>query len=151
MAGGRPTKKRESLVKAICLRLMLGQSLNSICKLDLYPSKSTVFKWLLEDESFSDKYRRAREMQQEHYLDEIIEIADDGTNDWMEREAKDGSTYEVVNHEVVNRSKLRISTRQWVMERMAPRKYNPKSHEEVISDSPIGNIKIEVVGANVND
>lgn len=146
MAVGRPTKKRDSLVKAICLRLMLGESLNAICKLPKYPSKSTVFKWLLEDESFSDKYRRAREMQQETFLDEIIEIADDSDNDYIESEK--GTQF---NSEHVNRSKLRINTRQWVMERMAPRKYGSKPETEIKQDSPIGKIQIEVVSANSND
>ena len=124
---GRPTKYRESLARAICLRLMLGQSLNEICRLDRYPAKVTVCRWLASREDFCNQYARAREIQQEHYLDETIEIADDGSNDWMERTGKDGECigYQV-NGEHVSRSKLRIETRRWIMERLAAKKYGSK-------------------------
>lgn len=127
---GRPTKYRDSLSNAICIRLMLGQSMNSICKLDMYPKKTTIYRWLLEKPDFRDKYQQAREMQQEHYLDEIIEIADDGDSDYVQ---KKGSDHEQFNSEHVQRSRLRVDTRKWVMERMAARKYAPKSQVDNIS------------------
>lgn len=134
MAGGRPTKYRESLAKAICIRLMLGESLNQICKLDAYPNKSTIFRWLASNDEFRDKYQRAREIQQETHLDELLEIADDGTNDWMERLGKDGQSIGwQLNGEHVQRSKLRIDSRKWIMERMAARKYGDKKQVDLQS------------------
>lgn len=59
----------------------------------------------------------------EHYADEILEIADDGQNDWMERESKNGEVFEVENHEVLNRSRLRVDARKWLMSKLAPKKY----------------------------
>ena len=123
---GRPTIYKDSTVKAICLRLSMGQSLNVICKLDKYPKKTTVYRWLQENEIFRDKYRHAREMQQENFLDEIIEIADDSKDDYIEKQGKNGS-YTQLDAEHVQRSRLRIDTRKWVMERMSSRKYGPKS------------------------
>lgn len=127
MPAGRPTKYRDRVAMMICVKLSLGWSLNAICKSKLYPSKSTVFKWLSENREFSDMYRAAREMQQESYLDEIIEISDDASNDYFTKTGKDGSEYEALNSEHIQRSKLRVDTRKWVMERMAPRKYMPQS------------------------
>ena len=129
---GRPTIYRESIVKAICIRLSIGESLNAIVKLDGYPKKTTIFRWLHEKKEFRDKYQHAREMQQEHYLDEIIEIADDGTNDYVTKEGKNGE-YEAVDSEHIARSRLRVDTRKWVMERMAARKYAPRSQVDNIS------------------
>lgn len=124
---GRPSKYRESIARAICIRLMLGQSLNEICKLDKYPSKPAVFRWLHQHDSFRNQYRYAREVQQEHHLDEMLEIADDGSNDWMERTGKDGESIGwSINGEHVQRSKLRIDTRKWIMERMAAKTYGNK-------------------------
>lgn len=127
MAGGRPTKYRQSVCKAICMRLMLGQSLNEICRLNRYPVKVTVFSWLQKYPEFLNQYRHAREVQQETHLDDILEIADDGTNDWMERTGKDGECIGwQINGEHVTRSRLRVDTRKWIMERLSSKAYGSK-------------------------
>ena len=121
MAGGRPTKYNEKLAEEICSRLMLGQSLNEICRDPAFPVKLSVFKWLHKYPEFMNQYRHARQVQQETHLDEMLEIADDGTNDWMERNNRDGSPGWQLNGEHVQRSRLRVDTRKWVMERLAPK------------------------------
>lgn len=88
-------------------------------------------RWLHIHSEFRDQYARAREAQAEHWADEIIEISDDGTNDWTERQNKDGSTYEAIDSEHINRSRLRVDTRKWLMARMAPKKYGDKVTQEV--------------------
>lgn len=152
---GRPTKYRDSVARGICIRLMLGQSLNEICKLKQYPSKVTVFAWLHKNERFLNQYRYAREIQQESHLDEMFEIADDASNDWMERTGKDGESVGwQLNGEHVNRSKLRIDTRKWVMERMAPKQYgNKQSIDHQSSDGSMSQkpTKIELVAPSGND
>ncbi len=70
------------------------------------------------------QYARAKELQAEYLLGEIFEIADDGTNDWMERQRQDGSV--AVDHEHIQRSKLRVDTRKWAMSKMAPKKYGER-------------------------
>lgn len=123
---GRPTIYSNKLADKICVRLAQGESLLSICKDDGMPHTSTVYQWVLDNDEFSDKYDTARIMQANHMFDELLEIADDGTNDYMEREAKDGSTYEIVNSEVVQRSKLRVDTRKWYLSKLAPKIYGDK-------------------------
>ena len=124
---GRPTKYKQSIARGICLRLMLGQSLNEICALDKYPSKITVFTWLQKRPDFLNQYRAAREAQQETHLDEMLEIADDASNDWMERNDKEGNAVGwQVNGDHVSRSKLRVDTRKWIMERLAMKVYGNK-------------------------
>lgn len=128
---GRPSSYTPWKAKAICTRLMMGESLRSICARKYYPSKPSVFRWLLDNQDFRDQYTQAREMQQEHYLDEMFEIADDATNDWMERLDKDGQGDGWrLNGDHVRRSQLRIDTRKWVMERMAAKKYGAKIKNE---------------------
>lgn len=90
------------------------------------PSKTSVFRWLNDQPSFRDQYARAREAQAEHWADEILEIADDGSNDWMERRLKDGATETVIDHEHVTRSRLRVDSRKWLMSKLAPKKYGDK-------------------------
>lgn len=127
---GRPSIFTPDIAETICNRIAEGESLRSVCRDATMPSKSTVMKWLGENEEFSDQYARAREAQADHFADEIIEIADDATNDFMVRERQDGSTEEVLNTEHVQRSRLRVDARKWLAARMAPKKYGDKITQE---------------------
>ena len=49
----------------------------------------------------------------------MLDIADDGSNDWMESQ-EGGVDY---NGDAVQRSKLRIDTRKWMAAKLAPKKY----------------------------
>src|SRR5690606_532057 len=88
---GRPSDYSEALVDAICERIANGESLRSICSDDDMPSKTSVFNWLAKHPEFLTKYARAREVQAEALADEMIDIADNGTNDWMEKRNADGA------------------------------------------------------------
>ncbi len=92
------------------------------------PSKSTVMRWLSDEanEDFRDQYARARERQADHFADEILEIADDGHNDWMDRQVRKGVFVRSPDHEHINRSKLRVDARKWLMSKLAPKKYGEK-------------------------
>jgi hypothetical protein len=68
-------------------------------------------------------YARAREMQMELRADELLEIADDGSNDWMEVDVAAGRIIRVFDHEHARRSELRIRTRMWLMSKFAPRRF----------------------------
>lgn len=136
---GRPTKYRQSVARAICMRLALGQSLNEVCRTKGYPSKVTVFAWLHKYPDFLNQYQYAREIQQHHHLDEMLEIADNATNDWMERHDREGEVVGwQVNGDHVNRSRLRIDTRKWIMERMAPKTFGSK--QAIEHTSPDGSM-----------
>jgi hypothetical protein len=87
-------------------------------------------------------YRAAREAQADYIFEEVLEIADDGRNDWMERQREDGGTVMVLNKEHVNRSRLRIDARKWVLARMNAKKYGERSLTE-LTGSDGGSIRIE--------
>lgn len=96
------------------------------------PNKSTVFRWLATHKEFSDQYARAREEQAEALADEILSIADDGSNDWMEKQDKNGQSIGwVVNGEAVNRSRLRVESRKWIASKLKPKKYGEKLAQEI--------------------
>lgn len=125
----RPSDYSTELTTAICVRLGLGESLREICRDDDMPDKSTVMRWLASHAEFRDQYAGAREAQADYYAEEILEIADDSSNDWMKRKQGD-EEIEVENKEVLNRSRLRVDTRKWLMARMAPKKYGDKIVQE---------------------
>jgi hypothetical protein len=91
------------------------------------PNKGKFFYWLAADKTLADQYAKAREAQAEFMADEIMNIADDGTNDWMEQKAPDGMTagYKF-NGEAVSRSRLRVDARKWVASKLLPKKYGEK-------------------------
>lgn len=106
------------------------------------PAKSTVMKWLTLHPEFVDQYARAREAQADHFAEEILEISDDGSNDWMERRNDDGDVVAVVaDHEHISRSKLRVDSRKWLMSKLAPKKYGDKVVHSGDDESPM---KLEV-------
>jgi hypothetical protein len=121
-AAGRPSKFSQRLADAICAMLIEGLSLREICAAEGMPGKTTICKWLATREAFRDQYARAREMQAELMADELLDIADDGRNDWMERRVGD-EVIEVVNQEAVQRSKLRVDTRKWIASKLVPKRY----------------------------
>ncbi len=131
MATGRPSDYSAETTTAICIRLGLGESLREICREEGMPNKSTVMRWLAEHAEFRDQYASAREAQADYYAEEIIEISDDGTNDFMLRKNGSGEDELVENKDVLARSRLRVDTRKWLMARMAPKKYGDKITQEV--------------------
>lgn len=69
----------------------------------------------------------------EAWADEITEISDDGTNDWMTIK-RGGDEVDVPNNEVLQRSRLRVDTRKWLMSKIAPKKYGEKIENHTIHD-----------------
>ena len=124
---GRPTKFTKALALKICQRIALGESLRNVCRDEKMPVTSTVMLWALEDRGgFSEQYAKAREMQAENMFDEILDIADDGENDFYTRKAQSGEEYEVPDHEHINRSRLRVDTRKWYLSKVLPKKFGDK-------------------------
>lgn len=115
----------------ICARIAEGESLRAICRDEKMPGVRTVFDWLERDAEFRTKYVRAREVQAEMLAGELIEIADDGKNDWMERRNSDGDVVGwAENGEALRRSQLRVATRQWVASKLLPKVYGDKQQIE---------------------
>lgn len=123
---GRPSVRTPENAAKICAGLAVGLSLRSVCKQDGMPDIATVIRWLADDEEFRAQYARAREDQADAMAEELLEIADDGSNDWMEREGKDKSIGWVLNGEHVQRSRLRVDARKWLMSKTKPKKYGDK-------------------------
>lgn len=154
IATGRPSGYSEAIADAICDGLAGARSLRSICLDDGMPNQSTVFRWLADERyaDFRERYARAREAQADALFDEMLDIADDGTNDWVERKREDGSTDTVLDHEHVQRSKLRIEARKWMAGKLRPKVYGDKldltSSDGTMSQKPV---VIEFVAPQVVD
>lgn len=105
--GGRPSLYTEEVVERICTEIMVGRSLNTICRQDDFPALPTVCTWLAAPEKypgFLERYREARAVQAEIGSDEIRDIADDVTED-------------------VQRSRLKVDARKWNAVKLLPKRY----------------------------
>ncbi len=63
--------------------------------------------------------------------DETVEISDDGRNDWMERQSEEDKERYVLNGEHVQRSRLRVDTRKWLLSKALPKMFGDKITQEL--------------------
>ncbi len=133
---GRPSSYTDALAVKICRRIAEGESLRKVCLDSDMPDKMTVLRWLAnfeEKAEFRAQYARAREMQADALFDEALEIADDASGDWTTTE--DGK--KVLDHEHVQRSRLRVDTRKWAAGKLAPKRYGDKIQHTGDGGGPI--------------
>lgn len=121
---------RQVIVDAVCKRVAGGESVRQILLTEGMPSRDTWYSWVATDEGVADQYARACEARAELHAEELLEIADDGTNDWMRSNAPNNPGW-VANGEHIQRSKLRYEARRWLMGKMKPKKYGDKVQAEV--------------------
>jgi len=79
------------------------------------------FYELLEEEANAKRYARACEIRAEVMANEMLEIADN-----FEHDVKKADGIEVVDHAVINRDRLRVDSRKWLLAKLHPKKYGDK-------------------------
>ncbi len=81
---------------------------------------ASLYQLLLRDKALRKWYDEARELATESMADEVIDIADSTHNDRDD----DGK----IDHEVINRDRLRVQTRQWLMGKFVPKRFGDNKH-----------------------
>ncbi len=128
-AGGRPSKYCPELANLICERIMTHDiGLKRLCEMyDDMPDRSNIRLWRHKYPEFRAQYAQAKSEQLEFLTEEILEIADDSQNDWMESFDKEGQSIGwKLNGDHVQRCKLRVDTRKWLASKLAPKIYGDK-------------------------
>lgn len=127
---GRPTDYSPELRDEICKRISSGNSVHRVSRQDDMPDRSTIYRWLREKPDFKDQYERALKEREDYHFDEMLDIADLVGEDNIK----------------IQKAKLMIDTRKWVLSRMNPKKYGDKAGEtETIDDNPTPvSVNIEV-------
>lgn len=118
---GFQTSIEADKLEAILTGLANGEPLRQICRREGFPAASTIVELAQRDQAFGERYAHARSLGCDLIFEEILEISDESTNDWMEREG-----LQVANHEHISRAKLRIDARKWMLSKMRPDKYSDK-------------------------
>ena len=143
---GRRSKYTPELLDRICLELSQGRPLTQICRAISADGEEvaprTVRDWMSEkgeDDKLTPRaveisaaIARARELGEEALAEECLGIADDASNDWMERLDKDDQPIGwQLNGDHVQRSKLRIDTRLKLLAKFNPKRWGDKAAVEL--------------------
>jgi len=105
-----------------------GKSLRAVCRSgdDWIPPESTFREWVDADPELAAHYARAREDREDVIFEECLIIADSQEGDVIEVDGR-----EVTNHDAIQRAKLRIDTRKWMLGKMQPKKYGDRAALEL--------------------
>jgi hypothetical protein len=128
-----PTDRRRyltytpELADRVCELMIEGQSLRKICETPGMPSRRNIFNWLKDNADFREKYEIARMLQAEWWSHEILAIADDSSGDITINEHGE----QIVDHENINRSRLRVDARKWLMSKLHPQRYGDRVTADV--------------------
>lgn len=123
-------KQFDSIIKHI----EEGNSLRSALKQPGTPSSKTFYEWIDDDDELRKRYARASEKRADAIFEDIIDIADDTSKDVDEIDIGDGVIATKVNHENIQRSKLRVDARKWMLAKMNPKKYSDKNQVDVTTN-----------------
>lgn len=80
--------------------------------------------------------------------EEVLDIADDSTNDYVEKASKDGTVGSAFDREHVQRSKLRVDARLKILEKLNPDYNTTQKVDHTSSDgsmTPADGFSIEFV------
>lgn len=133
---------RKSCVDVVCQILAESETgIRRICdqlrKHDpTFPAARTIREWINEDSDIGREcyaaYARAKDLQLQYIAEQIIDISDDSSED--EILTDDGRR--LCNNEFVQRSKLRVDSRKWLLSKLVPRVYGDNQRiEHDISDN----------------
>lgn len=111
---GRPPAYTFELAEQICdVIATTSQSLRKMNEIyPFFPDPSTIHQWRKDHSEFSDKYWRAKLIQADILVEEILDIADE------------------CNADSYAQAKLRIETRKWIASKLLPKKYGDKCNLE---------------------
>ena len=122
------------IAEEILRRLAAGETLRGICKDERMPDASTVVGWVVADESsthgcplpgFAKRYARARSEGLDVIAEQMVEIADDDTDDPQSR-------------------RVRVDTRKWLLSKLRPDKYGDRTAFDIGGQKDAPPVQVQV-------
>ena len=116
---------RHAITAMVCAQIAQGKSLRSILDADdKLPTVRSFLDWMGADGELAIQYAHARQTQYELLADEIVSIADENyTTD-------EHGVRERLSSEAIQRNRLRVDTRKWMLAKMLPKVYGDKLQTE---------------------
>lgn len=129
LVDGRWTQKAvysPELATELLERIADGETLTEVCRDPWFPAVAAVLEWVEKRPDFAEGFTRARQQGFHAIAENVLTIADDGRNDWMEKETPRGDKYTVLNREHVERSKIRCDMRLRLLAKWDAKHYGDK-------------------------
>ena len=122
----------KAIADQICEKVENGTPLSRVCKMEGFPSPSVVYYWLRKIPEFEQQYGLAKRNQLELMAEEILEIADDSAGDKG-------------NSANVNRARLMVDARKFILERLMPEKFGNKMRNEISGPNggPVASVEVD--------
>lgn len=111
---------RATRAEAVLERIRNGMSLRKASEATGVPT-ATFLRWCSEDPVLADHYARARDSMIDAMADELLTIAD--------KEHLDSAD--------VQKHKLQVDTRKWLLSKLAPKRYGDRIEVAGDKDSPL--------------
>jgi len=120
-------KFSQEIADEICQKVSCtSEGIRKLCKKNKHwPRAKTIYEWRSKHAKFSEQYARAKTLQAFVLADQIIEISDNSKGDYQ---IIDGKVK--VNSDNINRARLRIDSRKWLLSKLLPRVYGDKVGED---------------------
>jgi hypothetical protein len=116
----------EAIAIEICNRVSAGEFLINICKDDDMLTVRSVIQWKKERSDFRQLYDEAINDRLSIFEDEIVTIADDGSQD-IKTITKGNKTTKILDGEVISRAKLRVDVRKAHLRAYRPERWAEQS------------------------
>lgn len=127
----RPSRYTAELGERILEQLANGVTATEICRDPSMPTYGVLKRWERDHVDFARQYDIARRQCCEYHTDEIVTIADDATNDFVQRVSGNGNTRRVFDREAFERSRLRVESRKWIASKVLRHVYGERSEVDV--------------------
>jgi len=112
-------KRTPKLVKKILDAIVVDHlSVRKACKINGI-SDGTFLQWVADDKILAEQYTKALKIRTDTMAMEILDIVDDVAED----DIFDDNGNRKANNEWINRSRLRMDGRKWILSKLMPKKY----------------------------
>jgi hypothetical protein len=138
----RPRTFSKDVAEALLDRVADGEPPTQICRDDPgMPTWRVLGRWRRQNEDFEKRFRIAWESCCEHMVGDIVTIADNATNDYVNRVTKKG-VLRVFDREHFERSRLRVESRKWMAQKVLRAVYGERSEVDLRTPDGLA-VKVE--------
>jgi len=130
-----PKLEKQKKITEVLTQMREGKSLRQASKM-AGVARQTFLDWVDKDQELSGQYARARSDMIDKIADDIIKIADEEMIPTGEGK---------IDSAMVQKQRLRVDTRKWLLSKMAPKKYGDKLELSGDEQAPVSIQRIERV------
>jgi hypothetical protein len=125
----------DSIRDEIVRRISTGETLSSICRDAHMPERTTVYLWREQDESFNQRFARAREIGYDALAEQVLEIADTPvmgviTEQVLDKDGKQVGMATVKREDALGHRKLQTWARTQLLAKWDPKRYGDRQQVE---------------------